>query len=274
MSDVPLRLLILGAHPDDSEFHAGGLSSLYRKLGHEVKMVSVTDGSAGHHRIGREELAAVRKREAAAAAGVIGATGVTWEFPDGMLQATLEVRHRVIAEIRSYRPDLILTHRTNDYHPDHRAVGQAVQDASFLVRVPHVVPEVPALDRDPVVAYMADMFTKPTPMEPHIVLDIGNRLDTIIKMLAQHASQVFEWLPYLEGTTEDVPTAETERLEWLEKWYTQIIRPRADRCRDAIREIYSINRTDTVDFVEMFEISEHGGTMTESLRRKLFPWMP
>lgn len=274
MSDVPLRLLILGAHPDDSEFHAGGLSSLYRKLGHEVKMVSVTDGSAGHHQIGREDLAAVRKREAAAAADVIGATGVTWEFPDGMLQATLEVRHRVIAEIRSYRPDLILTHRTNDYHPDHRAVGQAVQDASFLVRVPHVVPEVPALDRDPVVAYMADMFTKPTPMEPHIVLDIGNRLDTIIKMLAQHASQVFEWLPYLEGKLDDVPSGDTERLDWLREWYTQIIRSRADRCRDALREIYSIGRTDTIDFVEIFEISEHGGTMTESLRQKLFPWMP
>jgi N-acetylglucosamine malate deacetylase 1 len=273
MSDTPLRLLILGAHPDDSEFHAGGLSSLYRKKGHEVRMVSATDGSAGHHQIGREELAVVRRKEAAAAAGVIGATGVTWDFPDGELQATLELRHRVIAEIRTYRPDLVLTHRTNDYHPDHRAVGQAVQDASFLVRVPHVVPDVPALDHDPVVAYMADMFTKPSPLEPHIVLDIGSRIDTIVQMLAQHASQVFEWLPHLEGTRSDVPVDEAERLAWLKAWYTQIIGPRADRCREALRDIYSVDRTDTVPLVEMFEISEHGGALTDELKARLFPWM-
>ena len=273
MSDNPLRLLILGAHPDDSEFHAGGLSSLYRESGHEVRMVSATDGSAGHHQIKREQLAALRRKEAAAAAGVIGATGVTWDFADGELQATLELRRRIIAEIRTYRPDLVLTHRTNDYHPDHRAVGQAVQDASFLVRVPHVVPEIPALDRDPVVAYMADMFTKPTPIEPHIVLDIGDRIDTIVRMLAQHASQVFEWLPYLESKTEEVPEDETERLAWLKAWYTQIISARADRCREALREIYSINRTDTVPLVEMYEISEHARVLTDELKAELFPWM-
>ena len=273
MSGTPLRLLILGAHPDDSEFHAGGLASLYCKLGHKVKMVSATDGSAGHHQIKREELANLRRKEAAAAAGVIGATGVTWDFADGELQATLELRHRIIAEIRTYRPDLVLTHRTNDYHPDHRAVGQAVQDASFLVRVPHVVPDVPALDRDPVVAYMADMFTKPTPIEPHVVLDIGDRIDTIVRMLAQHASQVFEWLPYLEGKTEEVPEDETERLAWLKAWYTQIIGPRVERCREALRDIYSINRTDTVDLVEMYEISEHARALTDELKVKLFPWM-
>ena len=273
MSDAPLRLLILGAHPDDSEFHAGGLSSLYRKLGHEVKMVSATDGSAGHHQIGREELAVIRRKEAAAAAGVIGATGVTWDFPDGELLPTLELRHRIIAEIRTYRPDLVLTHRTNDYHPDHRAVGQAVQDASFLVRVPHVVPDVPALDRDTVVAYMADLFTKPTPMEPHVVLDIGSRVDTIVQMLAQHASQVFEWLPHLEGRTAEVPDDEAERLAWLKTWYTQIISSRADRCREALRDIYSIDRTDTVDLVEMYEISEHARALTGELKVKLFPWM-
>lgn len=272
MSDTSLRLLILGAHPDDCEFHAGGLASLYRELGHQVKMVSLTDGSAGHHQIGREELARLRQAEAAAAAAAIGATGETWQFPDGLLQPTLEVRHRVIAEIRSFRPDLVLTHRTNDYHPDHRAAGQAVLDASFLVRVPLVVPEVPPLDYDPVVAFMADLFTKPCPLEPHVVLDIGDRIDTMIEMLACHQSQVFQWLPYLEGTTASVPAGDPQRRAWLKEWYTQIIRPRAERCRDAIRRIYSVHRTDTIELVEMFEISEHGGRLTDALRAKLFPW--
>jgi LmbE family N-acetylglucosaminyl deacetylase len=273
MADNAIRLLILGAHPDDAEFYAGGLSSLYREQGHEVRMISATNGSAGHHELSREELVPVRKREAAAAAAVIGASSAVWDFPDGELLPTLELRHRVIAEIRTFQPDLVLTHRTNDYHPDHRAVGQAVQDASFLVRVPHVVPKVPALAYDPIVAYMADLFTKPCPMEPHVVLDIGDRRDTIVQMLAQHESQVFQWLPHLEGATAQVPADEVERVDWLKQWYTRIIRPRTDRCRGVLRRLYDADRADSIDIVEMFEISEHGGILTDSQKVALFPWM-
>ena len=133
------RLLVLGAHPDDADVHAGGLIARHRKLGHEVKMVSVTDGAAGHHTIGAEELSALRREEAAAAGRVVGAAYEVWDFPDGHLVNTLDLRYRIIAEIRRFAPDLVLTHRTCDYHPDHRAVGEAVQDATFLVRVPKVV---------------------------------------------------------------------------------------------------------------------------------------
>ena len=161
--DEPLRLLILGAHPDDAEYHAGGLVSIYRQLGHVVKMVSFTDGSAGHHALSPPELVEIRRREARQSAASVGAEYEVWEFPDGHLQPTPSVRHRVIREIRLFRPDLVLTHRTNDYHPDHRAAGEAVQDASFLVRVPLIVPEVPALPKDPVMAFLPDLFTKPNP---------------------------------------------------------------------------------------------------------------
>ena len=147
MLDAPLRLLIIGAHPDDAEFHAGGLATIYRRQGHTVKMISVTDGRSGHHRYQPAELAEVRRRESLAAAAVIGATCDIWSFPDGALQPTLEVRELVIREIRAFRPDLVLTHRPNDYHPDHRAVGQVVQDASYMVTVPLVAPDVPALCR-------------------------------------------------------------------------------------------------------------------------------
>ena len=214
--DEPLRLLILGAHPDDAEYHAGGLSCLYRQRGHAVRMVSMTDGSAGHHAMKPDELAEVRRQEAAESAALIGAEYEIWDFPDGQLQTTLTLRERVIREIRLFRPDLVLTHRTNDYHPDHRAAGQAVQDASFLVRVPLVVPEVPPLPKDPVVAFMADLFTKPSPLRADVVLDIAEQLDTVVAMLACHRSQVFEWLPYLDGVLEQVEDeAERERLAWL-----------------------------------------------------------
>src|SRR5690606_27113077 len=120
-----------------------------------------------------QALAERRRAEAAAAGNVIGATYVTWDNHDGMLQPTLEVRWQVIREIRTYRPHLVLTHRPNDYHPDHRAVGNVVRDASYMVTVPAVVPDVPVVQKheEPVVAYMPDRFTKPYPLQPDAVID-------------------------------------------------------------------------------------------------------
>src|SRR5579863_32348 len=69
-----LRLLILGAHPDDAEFHAGGLAAIYREAGHHVRMISVTNGESGHFRISGKELVNIRRSEARAAGKVIGAT--------------------------------------------------------------------------------------------------------------------------------------------------------------------------------------------------------
>jgi len=144
MPDQPLRLLILGAHPDDAEYHAGGLATLWRRRGDVVRMISLTDGRSGHFERPPEALAVMRRAEAAAAGRVIGATYETWDIPDGELMPTLEVRARVIREIRTFAPDLVLTHRTSDYHPDHRAVGQIVQDASYLVTVPNLLRDCPA----------------------------------------------------------------------------------------------------------------------------------
>ena len=266
----PLRLLILGAHPDDAEYHAGGLVSLYRQRGHAVKMVSLSNGAAGHHARSSGELAEIRRREAAASAAVVGAASEVWEFPDGALQPTLELRERVIREIRGFRPDLVLTHRTNDYHPDHRATGQVAQDASFLVRVPRVVPEVPALQRDPVVAFMSDLFTKPCPLSADVVIDVAAEVDTIVAMLACHRSQVFEWLPWLEGMLDQVPSDEGQRRAWLRGWYAQQVRRRADRYRRELTAAYGEERGSRIEFAEMYEISEYGSPLDAAARERLF----
>jgi N-acetylglucosamine malate deacetylase 1 len=272
MSQGPLKLLILGAHPDDAEYHAAGLASIYRKAGHVVKMISVTDGSAGHHEKSASELAAVRRREAAASGAVIGAEYEVWEFTDGELEPTLEVRRKIIREIRTFAPDLVLTHRTNDYHPDHRAVGQAVQDASFMVTVPRVVPDVPTLKKDPVVAYMPDLFTKPWPLTADVVIDITSEVDTIVAMLACHRSQVFEWLPHLQGILDQVPSDEKERVRWLGEWYAQAARPRADRYREELIAAYGEERGSQIEFAEIYEISEYAAAMNDSVRQRLFPF--
>ncbi len=271
MTDPPLRLLILGAHPDDAEFHAGGLATIYARQGHLVKMVSVTNGAAGHHKMSATELADRRRQEAAAAGNVIGAPYDVWDFPDGQLQPTLEVREAIITEIRTFAPDLVVTHRTCDYHPDHRAVGQAVQDASYLVTVPLVVPTVPILAKDPVVAYMTDPFTKPTSLHPHAVIDIDPHLDTVVEMISQHVSQVFEFLPYNKGSFESVPTDSQSRFTWLRETFQQYIAWRSEKHRSALIATYGEERGSQVRSMEAYEISEYASSLDEDLKKRLFP---
>jgi LmbE family N-acetylglucosaminyl deacetylase len=266
-------VLVIGAHPDDAEFHAGGLIARHRRLGSAVKLISVTDGSAGHHARSRDELRTIRKQEAAEAAAVTGAESAVWSFPDGALLPTLELREQIITEVRTYRPDLLLTHRTNDYHPDHRAVGQAVQDASYLVTVPPVVPGVAVLRRDPVVAYMTDLFTRPCPMRPDVVLDVVEEIDEIVAMLACHRSQVFEWLPWHAGVLDRVPPAEDEsgRRVWLREWFAQRARRRSERFRDALAQKYGAAIGRGVAFCEVYEVSEYAAPLDAEGRDRLFP---
>jgi LmbE family N-acetylglucosaminyl deacetylase len=219
----PLRLLILGAHPDDAEFHAGGLASIYRSLGHVVRFVSVTNGDAGHQQMSGTALAQRRRAEAEAAAAIIGADCEVWQHADGRLEPTLELRWQVIAAVRRFAPDLVLTHRTDDYHPDHRAVGHAVRDASYLVTVPALVPDVPALKRDPVVAYLPDRFTRPNPLRGDVVLDVGEQVDLIVAMLACHASQVSR-VAYNRGILGQTPRT-IANAAWLDRWYRDYLRP-------------------------------------------------
>ena len=274
MTDSALRLLILGAHPDDAEFHAGGLATIYRQQGHVVKMVSLTDGRSGHHRHTPDRLAEIRQQESLEAAAVIGATYDVWKFTDGSLLPTLKVRERIIREIRTFKPDLVLTHRPNDYHPDHRATGQAVQDASYMVTVPLVAPDVPPLVRDPVVAYLPDLFTRPYALVPDVAIDIGPVFDTIVDMLARHTSQVFEFLPFNLRVQDEVPADETERLAWLARWYGSIIRPRADRFRDALVRQYGPTHGNAVTVCEAFEISEYAAPLDAATRQRLFWFLP
>ena len=266
-----LRLLILGAHPDDAEFHAGALAAIYRRHGHEVKMISLTNGEAGHHEISGEPLAARRKAEAAAAAAVIGAASEVWANRDGRLEPTLDVRWQVVRAIREFQPDLVLTHRPNDYHPDHRAVGQVVQDACYLVTVPAIVPEAPFLRRDPVVGYLPDRFTKPTPLSGDVVVDAGPYVETIVDMLACHVSQFFEWLPFNRGVSEQLPADPAARRAWLGEWYLGTLRPQADRYREELVARYGRERGAAIEYAEAFEISEYGAALDDDARRRLFP---
>ncbi len=164
----------------------------------------------------------------------------------------------------------MLTHRVYDYHPDHRAVGLAVQDASYLVTVPRVEPEVPALAKDPVVAYLPDLFTRPYPLVADVAVDVSQQFGSIVRMLACHRSQVFEWLPYLARTLQDVPAEDEARMVWLGQWYASILRPRAERYRAALAAVYGDARAAKIEHAEVFEISQYAAPLDAAARRRLF----
>jgi LmbE family N-acetylglucosaminyl deacetylase len=191
-----LRILVIGAHPDDADIKAGGTSAKWCRLGHVVQLVSLTNGQAGHQTDYGPKLAQRRKAEAQAAAASIGASYHIFDHPDGELDDRLSIRHEVIRLLRTFRPDLVLTHRSTDYHPDHRFAGLLVQDASYLVTVPAVCPDAPHLPHSPVILYFSDAFKKPCRFEPHVVVDIEAEFDSLIGMLHRHQSQFYEWLPF------------------------------------------------------------------------------
>jgi N-acetylglucosamine malate deacetylase 1 len=263
----PVRVLVIGAHPDDAEIHAGGLLARHAAAGAAIRIVSVSDGRSGHHEIAPADLVPIRREEAREAGLIIGADSVTWDFPDGGLEPDLGMRSSIIREIRSFQPDLVLTHRTCDYHPDHRAVAQAVQDASYLVTVPHVAADVPALRRDPVVAAMVDLFTRPTRFSADVLLDVSGELDTLVRMLACHASQVFQWLPHHAGLLESLPDGESARLAWLRDWYLEIAQRRKLHFAPELRTV----GLDGALAIEAYEISEYAWRPDVELRARLFP---
>ena len=191
------RILALGAHPDDCDVKAGGCAALWAQAGCVVRFVSVTNGEAGHHKMSGDELVKRRTAEANAAGAVAGIEYLVMDNPDGQLVPGLEERHKLIRLIREFAPDLILTHRPNDYHPDHRYTSQLVQDCSFLVGVPNICPEARPLRTSPMIAYFADDFQKPLPFKPDVAVDIGAVIYKKTQMLHCHESQVYEWLPWV-----------------------------------------------------------------------------
>ena len=230
-----------------------------------MKWISATNGEAGHHQMSSEALIARRRQELAVSAATIGADVDVWDFRDGQLLPDLALRRKIIAEIRSFRPDLVLTHRPWDYHPDHRALGQAVQDACYLVTVPLIQPEVPSLPRDPVVAFMIDLFQRPTPFQPDFVLDVTNELDLILKMIACHESQVFEFLPHSFGTTQAVPDLDEERLDWLKRWFLE-------RAQHRTKVINTESKSlGAAELLEAYEICEYASQKPMEELALLFP---
>jgi LmbE family N-acetylglucosaminyl deacetylase len=267
----PLRIIAFGAHPDDCDIRSGGTAAKWAALGHKVRFVAVTNGDAGHHEEGGGQLAMRRRAEAIEAGRRIGVDYVVLDNHDGELVPSLDVRQQIIRQIREWNADLVLAPRPNDYHPDHRYTGVLLQDAAFMVTVPNVVSDVPALKKNPVFLYFQDGFQKPAPFRADIAVSIDDVIDKKIDALDAHVSQVYEWLPWHAGNLDEVPKDPAARKAWLKK-------ERGGRVSDAVRATlakwYGPEAAAKVQHAEAFEICEYGTRPDEAMLRRLFPFFP
>jgi LmbE family N-acetylglucosaminyl deacetylase len=263
-----IRVIAFGAHPDDCDIRAAGTAAKFAALGHAVKFVSVTNGDAGHQTLGGGALANRRRAEAAESARRLGISYEVLGNHDGELLPNLEVRQQIIRQIRQWNADIVLAPRPNDYHPDHRYTGVLVQDAAYMVVVPNVCPEVPALKKNPVFLYYEDGFQKPSPFRPDIAVDISDVLDKKIAALDAHVSQFYEWLPWVDGTLDQVPKDPAERKKWLAGARSRKIN---DATRRALERWYGPEKAGRIQAAEAFEICEYGRQPSEPQIRELFP---
>ncbi len=271
MPETQRALLVFGAHPDDCEFTAAGLAALYARRGGRVRFVSLTNGDAGHQSLGGAHLARIRRQEAQAAADVIGIESQVLDNHDGELLPTLERRRQVIGIIREFRPDLILTPRPNDYHPDHRYTSVLVQDAAYMVTVPNAVAYADHLSSDPVIMYVRDRFQKPYPFQADVVVDIDSVVGRKREMIGCHASQVYDWLAYNGGYLDEVPPDAAARATWLRERMEPRLTGVAEQYREQLVATYGLERGMRIQYAEAFEACEYGSPLTPAARNRLFP---
>ncbi|HLA41324.1 MAG TPA: PIG-L family deacetylase, partial [Candidatus Glassbacteria bacterium] len=207
-----MRVIMIGAHPDDSEYYAGGTAAMWVEAGAQVQIVAVTNGDAGHQSEGGGALARRRAVESRRSAEILGVSWRTLDVHDGAVLPSLECREAVIRAIREWEAEVVISHRPNDYHPDHRYTGMLMQDAAYLVSVPNICPDTPRLVRNPVFLYFLDEFSKPSPFRPDVAVDVTRTMDRKWRSLHAMDSQMYEWLPWMDERLEEVPKGNAERL--------------------------------------------------------------
>lgn len=271
--DGKLNIIVFGAHPDDAEIRAGGTARLWADLGHHVHFVSTTNGDIGHWQYAGPELARRRFQEVTEAAKILGVTTSVLDIHDGELMPTLENRRIITRYIRRWKAHIVIAHRTNDYHPDHRYTGVLVQDSAYMVTVPFFCPEVPYLHDNPVFLSSYDQFQRPNPFRADIVVAIDQVIDTKIKALMTMESQ------FVEGGANGYarPALDDAAKEARRKAGAEAFRRRfaaiADRHRDKLIELYGEEAGRKVQYAEAFEICEYGRQPKADDLRKLFPFV-
>lgn len=272
-----LRILVFGAHPDDAEYKAGGTAAKWAKLGHKVKLVSVTNGDIGHWNMAGGPLAQRRLSEVQKVHKILGVETQVLDIHDGELVPSLENRQKIIRIIREWKADIVIAHRPWDYHPDHRYVGVLMQDAAYMVTVPFVCSDVPPLNQNPLFLYSSDGFKKPYEFKADIIVSVDDVFDQKVTAIHEMPSQHYEG--GANGSEEYVrtvpPATDVEgRKAWLRTRWERRQGNEANRFRDALLKWYGPEKGAAVKYAEAFEICEYGRQPSEKEIRVLFPFFP
>jgi LmbE family N-acetylglucosaminyl deacetylase len=190
------RILAIHAHPDDVEIFAGGTLALLAAREHQITVVTMTPGDCGTAEYTAEEIAEIRRREAASSAALIGAVYRCAEFRDLAIFSDDASRRRVVEILRRTRPDLILTSSPVDYLCDHERTSELVRDACFVAPAPNY--RTGAEDSAPPLDHIPHLyFTDPEGgvdregalVAPEVIVNVASAFETKARMLAQHESQ-------------------------------------------------------------------------------------
>lgn len=192
-----MRVLAVSAHPDDLELLCAGTLARFIAEGHSVTMCHVSRGDRGSFQHTMEEIASIRHGEAAAAADLLGATHLSLGLSDGEVNsADPKQKDLAIDLIREVRPDLVITHHSSDYMPDHVETGKLIEDASFVATLPLYHTQNPVHSIVPALYYMDTLAG--LGFSPTEYVDISEFIDLKLAALSKHASQVV-WLRDHDG---------------------------------------------------------------------------
>jgi LmbE family N-acetylglucosaminyl deacetylase len=273
-ADGKVRIICFGAHPDDNEFRAGGVAAMWAAKGHHVKFVSTTNGDIGHWGMAGGPLAQRRTAEVERCAEIFGIETEVLDIHDGEIMPTLENRRTIVRLIREWRADIVMCHRPNDYHPDHRYTAILVQDAGYMVTVPYFCPDVPYLKRNPVFLFYTDRFQKPNPFTADIAIGIDPVIEKKLDASLALASQTVEG--GCGGNEnlypEDNPDKRKARERSVRQRFDNRFASTANRFRKELVAWYGKEKANKIKYAEAFEICEYGRRPSKDEIRKLFPF--
>ena len=201
---IPSSVMAVVAHPDDIEFTCAGTLARWARHGARISYVLCTSGEVGIAEVGmtKEKAASIREAEQRTAAQIVGAQEVVFlKEPDGLLEPTLDLRKKIVREIRRFRPEVVvcgdptIVWAGDDYinHPDHRAAATAALDAIFpAAGQPNLFQE---LETEGLVAHKPRKVFVTSWGQAELYVNISETIDVKVAALRAHQSQMKDWDP-------------------------------------------------------------------------------